>query len=97
MSSIIQNIIILGGIIAILGLGYFLYTNNTKLDAGMNTKLDLQIAAENAEFVSRLKELQAIELRGEIFADPRFISLTNYGVPVIPEPVGRVNPFGESE
>lgn len=93
MSSLIQNIIILGGIIVILGLGYYLYTQNSELDGGGNANIDAQIATDNADFLRRLQELRAIDLSGDIFNDPRFLSLVNFSAPVITEPVGRVNPF----
>lgn len=91
MSSLIQNIIILGGVVVILGLGYYLYTQKS-LDA-TEGGVEVQIALQNEEFIRRLKELQAIELNGEIFNDPRFLSLVNFSAPVISEPVGRNNPF----
>lgn len=97
MSSIIQNIIFIGGLIAILGLGYFIYTQNTGLDTEGDSNVNIQIEAESAEFVRRLKELQAIELRGDIFDDPRFLSLLNFAAPVVSEPVGSNNPFARSQ
>lgn len=92
MSSIIQNVIILGGIIVILGLGYFLYTQNSQLDAGSDG-FNAQIEAENAEFLRRLNELKAIELNGEIFLDLRFLSFVDFSIPVFPEAVGDNRPF----
>jgi|GEM_PF-794383 len=92
MSSLIQNIIILGGIIVILGLGYFLYTQNSQLDAGSDG-FDAQIEAENAEFLRRLNELKAVELNGAIFLDPRFLSFVDFSIPVLPEAIGDSRPF----
>lgn len=91
MSSLIQNIIILGGIVVILGLGFYLYTQ--KSSEAVEGGVSVQIELENEEFLRRLKELQSIELNGEIFSDARFLSLKNFSAPVISEPVGRLNPF----
>lgn len=91
MSSFIQNTIILGGILVLVGLGYYIYTSNTQSDA--ESEMSAQIAAESADFLRRLNELKAIELNGSIFSDPRFVSLVNYSQPVLSEPVGNPSPF----
>jgi len=91
MSALIQNILIIGGILVILGLGYFMYTQDARLDT--KTQLSAQVAAESEQFLRRLNELKAIELNGDLFSDPRFVSLINYQVPVLPEPIGNKTPF----
>ena len=90
MSSFIQNTIILGGVLVLLGLGYYMYTQDSGVET---TDVSAQVAAESAAFLNRLNELKAIELDGSIFSDPRFISLVNYATPVLSEPIGNSNPF----
>lgn len=92
MSSLIQNILIVGGVLVILGLGYFLYTQNVGLES-TDAQLSAQLMVESEEFLRRLNELKAIELNGSIFTDPRFISLLNYSVPAQAEAVGNSTPF----
>jgi hypothetical protein len=92
MSSLIQNILVIGGLIGILGFGYYLYTSNGGLETGEQSG-SAAMAAQSDELVRRLNELKAIELNGQIFSDPRFLSFVNYSVPVLPEPVGQPNPF----
>jgi hypothetical protein len=89
MSSFIQNTIILGGVLVLIGLGYYLYTEEP---AG-SSQVSQQVAAESAAFLSRLNQLKAIELDVSLFPDPRFRSLVNYTAPVVSEPVGNPNPF----
>ncbi len=91
MSSLIQNIIIVGGILALMGFGYFLYMQSA--NSGSNSDVSIQVAAESANFLRRLNELKSVELNGNIFSDPRFISLVNYSIPVRAEMVGNPNPF----
>lgn len=89
MSSFIQNTIILGGVLVLIGLGYYLYTEEP---AG-GSQVSVQVAAESAAFLSKLNELKAIELDATLFYDPRFRSLVNYSAPVVSEPIGNPNPF----
>lgn len=45
------------------------------------------------ELLSILLDLRRIELREEIFSDSVFISLKDFSQDLVPEPVGRKNPF----
>lgn len=43
--------------------------------------------------VSTLLTLRAVKLDGTIFTDPAFLSLKDFSTEIVPEPVGRPNPF----
>lgn len=45
------------------------------------------------DLVGTLLQLRAVSLSGTIFSDPAFIELQDFGTQIIPEPVGRENPF----
>lgn len=45
------------------------------------------------ELVATLLALRAVKLDGTIFTDPSFMSLRDFSTQIIPEPVGRPNPF----
>jgi len=45
------------------------------------------------DLVSTLLQLRTVSLTGTIFSDPAFQSLQDFGTQIIPEPVGRPNPF----
>ena len=45
------------------------------------------------ELVETLLMLRAVKLEGAIFAQPSFAGLTDFSTPIVPEPVGRPNPF----
>lgn len=49
--------------------------------------------SEDRELVETLLTLRAITLSGTIFEDPAFRVLQDFGTTIIPEPVGRQNPF----
>ncbi|MDZ4227004.1 MAG: hypothetical protein U1D26_00840 [Patescibacteria group bacterium] len=53
-------------------------------------------ATENAadqNLVATLLALRAVKLEGNIFADPAFIALIDFSTEIVPEPVGRADPF----
>ncbi len=45
------------------------------------------------DLVETLLTLRAITLSGSIFSDPAFKTLQDFGTNIVPEPVGRPNPF----
>ena len=45
------------------------------------------------ELVETLLALRAVTLSGSIFQDIAFQSLKDFGTPIMPEPIGRENPF----
>lgn len=92
MSSTVQNIIIILGIILIASLGYYLYTQSDSISL-QNGQVNNQAAAETSQFLARLNELKSITLKADIFSDPRFQSLEDSSKVVVPVPVGRSNPF----
>ena len=52
--------------------------------------------SENAaekDLVATLLQLRSVSLEGTIFGDPSFLSLQDFGSQIVPEPVGRPNPF----
>lgn len=93
MSSNVQNILIIVGIILIGGLGYYMYTQNSSINLN-NSVVTSQASMESSRFLHQLQQLQTVKLDGQIFSDPRFKVLTNLSVPVTPSYVGNSNPFG---
>ncbi len=51
------------------------------------------VSVEDQEIVRLLLDMRSIRLDGSIFESPAFRSLTDFGRGIIPEPVGRRNPF----
>lgn len=50
-------------------------------------------AAGDKGLVGTLLALRAVTLSGTIFTEPAFMSLQDFGTTIVPEPVGRDNPF----
>jgi len=95
MNSKIQNGLVITGLLLIAAVGYYLYTQKSEVSLN-NSLVDNQAAAETAEFLQRLNELKVIKLDGAVFSDPRFSSLHAPAQVTVPVPVGRANPFLES-
>lgn len=93
MSSFIRNTIMIIGLVALGGLGYYFFVmeRGATLDTG-----DSQIGQgelETQEFLRRLNDLQKIALPTDIFDDPRFTTLKNFGSLLEVVPYGRETPF----
>lgn len=92
MSSSLQNLLILVGIIIVAGLGYYLYTQGEGTSLH-NSQVDNQTDINTEQSLSRLRDIQTTSLDGSVFDDPRFTSLISTNNDVIPEPHGKTNPF----
>jgi hypothetical protein len=92
MTALLKNLLLLLGLLATLGLGYFVFFGNPELEDTSNlgaAELDLKAA----RFLARVNELKQIELQGDILSDQRFGSLVNFSGEVVSEAVGSENPF----
>ncbi len=94
MSSRVQNLLMILGIVLIAGLGYYLYIQegSTELATGPGANRT-QIALESAVILQRLNEIKQISLEADLFTNPQFQALVDFTEPIIPQPVGRPNPF----
>ncbi len=89
-----RNIIIIV-IISALVLGYFAYS---KLGFGGGTSTELvsspvETVDGSPESAGSLEGLKSVSLDISIFSDPTFQSLTDFGVKIPQQTLGRVNPF----
>ena len=50
-------------------------------------------ASPNADLVAMLNQLHSIQLNTDLFSNPLFQSLQDFGLTVVPEPKTRNNPF----
>ena len=93
--SLLQNkyvVLILGSIVAAFVAWYILLRDPAPEQ--LLTTEDLTTATEaDKDVVETLLQLRAITLSGTIFSDPAFVALKDNGTQIVPEPVGRPNPF----
>jgi len=94
MSSRLQNLLIVLGLVTVAGLGYYLYTENQSSELSFDDgPIASEVQAESTAVLRQLNEIQDIELNTSILRDPRLQSFQNNRLPVQPAPIGRVNPF----
>lgn len=94
MGSLLKNIFIIGGLIAIAVGGYYLVViERSSTVSTENVFTEDQTEQETQAFLRRLEDLESIELSTSLFADPRFNSFVDFTNEVLPLPYGRGNPF----
>ena len=85
-----QTGIIFLAIVLALFLGYqYFFADET----GAVVEVTALNSGADQELVALLFELKGIQLDDSIFTDPVFQSLNDFGRDLVPEPVGRKNPF----
>ncbi|MES2134893.1 MAG: hypothetical protein V4449_01465 [Patescibacteria group bacterium] len=81
--------------LAVIVVAFFAYSYFFPKDSA--PALSAEIAPENVsvdqDLISLLLELKSIKLNDAIFADSAFKSLQDFSQELVPEPVGRNNPF----
>lgn len=85
-------IFILLGVIIALG-AWWGFSKDAPSDSLLVTQNISGAAPEEKSLVDTLLQLRAVSLSGTIFSDPAFMSLRDFGTQIVPEAVGRPNPF----
>ncbi|HWO07310.1 MAG TPA: hypothetical protein VNM40_01865 [Candidatus Paceibacterota bacterium] len=93
--ALLQNKMVLMIVVGILVAGVVWYSFLRDRGTGELLQTDNLTEATEADrdIVNTLLELRAVSLSGTIFSDPAFLRLKDFGSQIIPEPVGRPNPF----
>ncbi len=83
-------------VIVVVVIAFFVYTYffTGKNDSAVLQTEEISVEAPvNQDLVSLLLELKSITLDESIFSDPAFTGLQDFSQELVPEAVGRVNPF----
>lgn len=80
--------------VLIAGSAWFMLSGGSGEQSALITE-DFAAPSSQADrdLVATLLQLRSVSLDGTIFSDPVFQSLRDFGSQIIPEPVGRQNPF----
>ncbi len=96
MTFIKQNVLLTIVTVGVIG-GLLYYTLGMNNSSSSSTLListgDSSSSPASQKLLTSLTSLSTITLDSSIFTDPVFVSLTNFGVVIPPENVGRHNPF----
>lgn len=82
-------------VIALVVVGFFIYTYffTSTPEPVLSASTPSQNALVDADLIALLSELKSIQLDDSIFKDQTFLSLHDFSQTLVPEPVGRQNPF----
>lgn len=100
METITSNKYAIGAlaVIVVVSAWYMLGGSGAPVEEGLVTESFATPESEaDRDLVATLLQLRAVRLEGGIFSDPAFQSLKDFGSEIIPEPVGRPNPFAPLE
>lgn len=88
-----KNIIIIAVIIVIAAFAYNLFVGKTDDSLLTSEVKGTENSALETDLLSILIDLRSITLDDSIFSNQAFMSLRDFGQDIVPEPVGRENPF----
>ncbi len=80
-------------VIVLLGGGWYALSGNSAPAPTLTTTQAAGSSPANSNLVSTLLALRSVKLDASIFSDPAFMSLKDFSTQIVPEPVGRPNPF----
>lgn len=81
------------GVLVALVAWWSLSGDDGSSNAVLTTQGSSAVTSNERDIVDTLLQLRAVSLSGTIFSDPTFANLQDFGTQIIPEPVGRPNPF----
>lgn len=100
MSNLLKNLLIVLGLAVIMFVGYVVFIKGEDMDESLldaNSAGSLQAELETQRLLGLLNELKALDIQGEVFTDPIFLSLQDFRKDLGDEPSGRSNPFAPTE
>lgn len=93
-SMLSKKTILVMGLAAFVGMvGWYVLRGTPAPDTLLVTETAAAPNEAERDLVATLLQLRTVTLDGTIFSDPAFQSLLDYGIDIVPEPVGRANPF----
>lgn len=93
MASLFHNKLVLAlGFVLLIVIGWYVLSGQSS-PAPTLVRTSANSNAPGEQLVSTLLTLRAVTLSGTIFSDPVFQSLKDFSTQIVPEPVGRTDPF----
>ncbi len=86
-------VMLVAGSILVAAAVWYLFLRTTTTAPLLKTTDLTAVTGADKDVVETLLQLRAITLSGTIFSDPAFVALKDTGTQIVPEPVGRPNPF----
>ena len=80
-------------ILVITAIAWYMLSGSPAPDSVLVTESAQQIPPEAQDLLNSLHALQAVTLQSNIFSNTSFHLLKDFTTPIVPEPIGRTNPF----
>jgi hypothetical protein len=99
MTPLTKNILIVLALITVAYFGYYLFSQRSAMTLSTGAGDDeLQTILSKTEvFIERQQALSRMNLDLTLFEDSTFRSLVSYTIPPTEKPLGKTNPFADSE
>lgn len=91
MKYILRHKVVIA-LVAVLLIGFIWYGSSDESSSPLTTE-DTDANNPGREIVTKLLALQVVTLTGTIFSDPAFRGLKDFSTQIIPEEMGRPDPF----
>ncbi len=75
------------------GVVWYFLSGSASSEPVLSTDQPASVPSGAADMVASLLALRTVSLDGTIFSNPSFRALKDFTTPVVPEPVGRPDPF----
>ena len=94
LQTLLQHklILIIGGVV-VAGIAWYAMSPTAETPNVATTPVEKAGVPLDQGIVSTLLTLRAVKLDGTILTDVAFLSLKDFSTDIVPEPVGRPNPF----
>jgi hypothetical protein len=86
-------ILVIVAILVAVGVWIGLSSSGSSSTSLLSSENVTDSSAPDQDLVATLLALRAVKLDGSIFSDPGFESLKDFSTQIVPEPIGRPNPF----
>jgi hypothetical protein len=94
MSFLSQNkLVVIVGLLVVVGIGWYMLSGSSAPAPTLTTTSAQGTSKADSDLVSSLLSLRAVKLDGTIFSDPAFVNLKDFSTQIVPEPIGRTDPF----
>ena len=95
MTQTLKNLLVLVIFVAVIALGYYLFTQRDSGTLSFVKRADVspELLAQTSIFIEHRAELESLMLDTGIFTNPVFTSLRSYTTEIPEQVIGRINIF----
>ena len=88
-----HKLMTLGLIVVIAAVSWYFLAGSSSPSPVLSAEGASSVPPDAQQLVQSLNDLRAVTLDGAIFSNPSFQALKDFSTPIVPEPVGRMDPF----